>query len=43
MKAIPGERQMNDDILMLRAIAGGLIFIGLPEKAGVRPRIPAVR
>jgi hypothetical protein len=30
---------MNDDILILLAVAGGLILIGLPEKASVRPRI----
>jgi len=32
---------MNEDILIgvvLLAIAGGLIFIGLPNKAGVSPR-----
>lgn len=32
---------MNDDILIgivLLAIGGGLIFIGLPNKAGVSPR-----
>ncbi|MFZ0624135.1 MAG: hypothetical protein WAM76_19315 [Pseudolabrys sp.] len=32
---------MNNDILIgvvLLAIAGGLIFIGLPNKAGVSPR-----
>ena len=32
---------MNEDILIglvLLAIAGGLLFIGLPNKAGVSPR-----
>lgn len=32
---------MNDDVvigIVLLAIAGGLIFIGLPNKAGVSPR-----
>ena len=35
------ERPMNSDILIglvLLAIAGGLIFIGLPNRAGVSPR-----